>query len=580
MVVLLRRLAMEAAGDEERPLLHHPHPHLYQDGNSRYTSDGTVDVDGQPAVKASTGDWRACFFVLGIQFSECLAFFAISKNLVTYLTSVLHESNIDAARNVSTWIGTTFFTPLVGAFLADTYWGRYKTLVVFLSVYALGMLVLTVSTTLPWMRQSSSNDEIHRIAVYTGLYLTALGNGGIKPCTSTFGADQFDITDPSEQLKKGSFFNWFYFSTSIGSLLSTTMIVWVQDNAGWGIGFAVPTIFMSLSFTVFIAGRRIYRYKTLGESPMTRVSQVVVAAARNHHMDLPDDCSTLHHLPSAPLEATFNVHHTTQFRFLDKAAIVPAPTVEKKGTSTSPWRLCVVSHVEEVKMLLRLCPTWASLVIFFMIMSQMSSTVIEQGMIMDNRVGPFVVPPASIASFTVVTTLVLVPIYDMVLVPLARHATGEDRGLTQSQRLGIGFAMSTLCMAYLALLERNRLAVAATGEMMNIMWQAPAYVVLGAGEVFTVIGMLELFYDRSPDGMRSLCTALSQLAVAVGNYLNSAVLGVVASTTVWISEDLDKGHLDYFFWTMAALGALNLLQFLFFSMRYNDNTACRQRHPY
>ncbi|VAH39824.1 unnamed protein product [Triticum turgidum subsp. durum] len=516
---------MEAAGDEERPLLHHPHPHLYQDGNSRYTSDGTVDVDGQPAVKASTGDWRACFFVLGIQFSECLAFFAISKNLVTYLTSVLHESNIDAARNVSTWIGTTFFTPLVGAFLADTYWGRYKTLVVFLSVYALGMLVLTVSTTLPWMRQSSSNDEIHRIAVYTGLYLTALGNGGIKPCTSTFGADQFDIT-------------------------------------------------------VFIAGRRIYRYKTLGESPMTRVSQVVVAAARNHHMDLPDDCSTLHHLPSAPLEATFNVHHTTQFRFLDKAAIVPAPTVEKKGTSTSPWRLCVVSHVEEVKMLLRLCPTWASLVIFFMIMSQMSSTVIEQGMIMDNRVGPFVVPPASIASFTVVTTLVLVPIYDMVLVPLARHATGEDRGLTQSQRLGIGFAMSTLCMAYLALLERNRLAVAATGEMMNIMWQAPAYVVLGAGEVFTVIGMLELFYDRSPDGMRSLCTALSQLAVAVGNYLNSAVLGVVASTTVWISEDLDKGHLDYFFWTMAALGALNLLQFLFFSMRYNDNTACRQRHPY
>jgi peptide/histidine transporter 3/4 len=75
-------------------------------------------------------------FALGIEFSECLAFFAISKNLVTYLTSVLQESNVDAARNVPTWIGTTFFSPLVGAFLADTYWGRYKTIVVFLSVYA------------------------------------------------------------------------------------------------------------------------------------------------------------------------------------------------------------------------------------------------------------------------------------------------------------------------------------------------------------------------------------------------------------------------------------------------------------
>lgn len=114
---------MEAA-DEERPLLHHIPPDLYPDWDSRYTSDGTVDANEEPAVKTGTGNWRACSFILGIEFSECLAFFAISKNLVTYLTSVLHESNVDAARNVSTWIGTTFFTPLVGAFLADAYWGR------------------------------------------------------------------------------------------------------------------------------------------------------------------------------------------------------------------------------------------------------------------------------------------------------------------------------------------------------------------------------------------------------------------------------------------------------------------------
>ncbi|XBI50992.1 hypothetical protein VPH35_033585 [Triticum aestivum] len=550
---------------------------IRQDGDSRYTNDGTMDVNGQPAVKASTGNWRACFFILGVQFSECLAFFAISKNLVTYLTSVLHESNIDAARNVSTWFGTTFFTPLIGAFLADTYWGRYKTLVVFLSVYIVGMLVLTVSTTLPWMIQSSNHSEIHRITVYVGLYLTALGNGGIKPCTSTFGADQFDITDPTERVKKGSFFNWFYFLNTIGSLLSTTVIVWVQDNVGWGIGFAIPMILTSLSFTVFIASRRIYRYKSTGESPMTTASRVVVAAARNRRLELPEDCTTLHHSPSPPSEATFNVQHTTQFRFLDKAAIVSPSTQEKKGTATSPWRLCALSHVEEVKMLLRLCPAWASLVVFFMITAQMSSTVIEQGMAMDNRVWSFTVPPASLASFNVVTTLVLIPIYDVVLVPLARRATGEDRGLTQPQRLGVGLALSTLAMAYLALLERNRLAV---GEAVSIMWQAPAYAMMGVSEVFTVIGTLELFYDRAPDNMRSMCTAFAQLAIAAGSYLNSAALGVVASATMWIPEDLDDGHLDYFFWTIAALSALNLLQFVFYSMRYNDNVACRQCHPY
>uniref|UniRef100_A0A453A7P8 Uncharacterized protein n=2 Tax=Aegilops tauschii subsp. strangulata TaxID=200361 RepID=A0A453A7P8_AEGTS len=176
----------------------------------------------------------------------------------------------------------------------------------------------------------------------------------------------------------------------------------------------------------------------------------------------------------------------------------------------------------------------------FMITAQMSSTVIEQ-------------------------------------VPLARRATGEDRGLTQPQRLGVGLALSTLAMAYLALLERNRLAV---GEAVSIMWQAPAYAVMGVSEVFTVIGTLELFYDRAPDNMRSLCTAFAQLAIAAGSYLNSAALGVVASATMWIPEDLDDGHLDYFFWTIAALSALNLLQFVFYSMRYNNNVACRQRHPY
>ncbi|KAM3373494.1 hypothetical protein ACQJBY_020119 [Aegilops geniculata] len=539
---------------------------MQNEDSSLNTCDGTVDVNGQPAAKASTGNWRACFFILGIEFSECLAYFAISKNLVTYLTSVLHESNIDAARNVSTWIGTTFFTPLVGAFLADTYWGRYKTIVIFLSIYTVGMLVLTFSAILPSLMQSSNHHEIHRVAVYAGLYLTALGNGGIKPCTSAFGADQFDMADPAERVKKGSFFNWYFFSINVGSLLSTTVIVWVQDNVGWGIGFAVPMILMSLGFAVFVTGRRVYRYKTLGESPMTRVSQVVVAAARNCHMELPDNSSALHHLPSPPIEATFKVHHTTQFRFLDKAAIVPTPTPGKKGVEAGPWRLCTMRQVEEVKMLLRLCPAWVSMVVFFMITAQMSSTLIEQGMAMDNHVGPFTVPPASLAGFDVVAMLVLIPVYDAALVPIARRATGLDRGLSHPQRLGVGLALSTLAMAYSALLERNRLAAATTGATVSIMWQAPAYTILGAGEVFAAIGVIELFYDQAPDSMRSLCTALAQLAVAAGNYLNSAVLGSVASATGWIPEDLNDGHLDYFFWLMAVLGALNLLQFLLCSI--------------
>jgi dipeptide/tripeptide permease len=110
-------------------------------------------------------------------------------------------------------------------------------------------------------------------------------------------------------------------------------------------------------------------------------------------------------------------------RFLDKAAIVPPATSDKKGH----WRLCTVSQVEEVKKLLCLCPVWASMVVFFMATAQMSSTLIEQGTAMDNRVGPFTVPPASMASFDV---LVLIPVYDVVLVPPVVELDQTQSGCT------------------------------------------------------------------------------------------------------------------------------------------------------
>ncbi|CAM0910053.1 unnamed protein product [Alopecurus aequalis] len=551
---------MEAA-DEERPLLNsHCLPQQAQEERSRYTSDGTVDINRQPALKQSTGNWRACFFILGVEFSECMCFFAVAKNLVTYLTTVLHESNVDAARNVSTWIGSCFLTPVVGAFLADSYWGRYSTIVVFLSVYAVGMLILTSSTALPWLLPcfSDKSGGVHRAAVYLGLYLVALGTGGIKPCCAALGADQFDGADPAERVAKGSFFNWYFFSINIGSLLSATLLVWVQDNIGWTVGFAIPTVLLGFGLAVFVAGRKVYRYKPLGVggSPLTRVCQVVVAAARNCRLQLPDDASVLHENGRAG-------HDTSQFRFFDKAAIV-LPSPEKNG----PWRLCTVSQVEELKMLLRMCPVWASLLVFFAVTAQMSSTLVEQGMAMDSRVGAFVVPPASLCTFDVVSLLLWVPLYEAVLVPLARRVTGEDRGFTQLQRIGVGLALSAAAMAYAVLVETWRLAAPALA--MNIMWQAPCYFVLGAAEVFASIGMLEYFYDQSPESMKSLGAAIALLAIAAGNYLNSALLGAVASSTGWIPDNLDQGHLDYFFWFMAALSALNLLLFVYCSTGYKS----------
>jgi len=148
-----------------------------------------------------------------------------------------------------------------------------------MSLICQGMLTLTVSAFLPLLMGSSYNRGIHRTTAYLGLYLAALGDGGIRPCVSAL-ADQFDVADPVERVKKGSFFNWYCFSINIGQLLSATVIVWVQDNIGWGVGFAIPTVLMLSGLAVFVGGRKVYRYQRVEGSPLTRVSQVVVAAAQ------------------------------------------------------------------------------------------------------------------------------------------------------------------------------------------------------------------------------------------------------------------------------------------------------------
>ncbi|KAM0826275.1 hypothetical protein ACQ4PT_068985 [Festuca glaucescens] len=170
-----------------------------------YTGDGSVDFSGNRVVKEKTGRWRACPFILGNECCERLAYYGISTNLVTYLTKKLHDGNASAARNVTTWQGTCYLTPLIGAILADAYWGRYWTIATFSTIYFVGMSVLTLSATMPALIPPSCEgsfcppaDPYQYTVFFLGLYLIALGTGGIKPCVSSFGADQFDDTDPAE----------------------------------------------------------------------------------------------------------------------------------------------------------------------------------------------------------------------------------------------------------------------------------------------------------------------------------------------------------------------------------------------
>lgn len=250
----------------------------------------------------------ACIFILANNCFQYTAYFAVSTNLVNYLKDRLHVGSKAAANGVTNWLGTSSITPLVAAFLADAFLGRYWTIALFLVISVVAYAVLA----------ASAAAALESAAFYAGLYLLALG-GALQPVLTSFGAGQFDEADEAERRRQSSFFNWFYMSINVGSLVGGTVLVWVQSSVSWGLGYGIPALLSVVSVAVFLAGTTTYQiHQPPGGSPITRVAQVVVAAVRKCRVEAPDDAAELHEYEAddgmSAIQGSRRLAHTDQFR--------------------------------------------------------------------------------------------------------------------------------------------------------------------------------------------------------------------------------------------------------------------------
>lgn len=182
------------------------------------------------------------------------------------------------------------------------------------------MTLLTLSASVNGLKPACENGSCHATASQTAfcfiaLYLIALGTGGIKPCVSSFGADQFDETDENEREKKSSFFNWFYFSINVGALIASSVLVWIQMNVGWGWGLGIPTVSMAIAVAFFFSGSHLYRLQKPGGSPLTRIAQVLVASLRKFSLKVPAD-KDLYEITDkeSNIEGSRKLEHTERFK--------------------------------------------------------------------------------------------------------------------------------------------------------------------------------------------------------------------------------------------------------------------------
>ncbi|CAD5316978.1 unnamed protein product [Arabidopsis thaliana] len=278
------------------------------------TTEGFLEIR-----ENTSGGWKSARLIIVVQMAERFAYFGIASNLIMYLTGPLGESTAAAAANVNAWTGTVAFLPLLGGFLADSYLGRFRTIIISSSLYILGLGLLSFSTMIP-SHQSKDSNQLQETIFFFSLYLVAIGQGGYNPCIKVFGADQFDGNDHKEARDKSSFFNWLMFGNCISILTTRLVSTYIQENLSWSLGFGIPSVSMLLSLFLFLLGTTSYRFSTerVGKkNPFARISRVFMEALKNRRQPDLDIANA-----NANETLLLLAHQSSkQFRFLDRAAI-------------------------------------------------------------------------------------------------------------------------------------------------------------------------------------------------------------------------------------------------------------------
>ncbi|KAE8718925.1 Protein NRT1/ PTR FAMILY 6.2 [Hibiscus syriacus] len=522
------------------------------EGKMSWTVADAVDYKGFPADRLKTGGWVPAALVLGIEVCERLSTMGIAVNLVTYLVGVMHFPSSTSANVVTDFMGTSFLLCLLGGFLADSFLGRYKTIAIFSFIQTLGTGALAIVTKLPQLRPPpchASASHTCRPAngfqmgiLYVALYLIALGTGGLKSSVSGFGTDQFDEKDEKEKAQMTYFFNRFFFFISIGTLTAVTVLVYLQDEVGRSWSYGICCVSMLVAILIFLSGTKSYRYKKSSGSPIVQIFQVIVAAINKRKMELPYSVELLYEdTPEAQ-----RIHHTDQFRFLDKAAIVAEGDFERSVTvsAPNPWKLC-----------------------------SMITFSVEQASTMERLIGGFLIPAGSLTVFFVAAILITLAVYDRLIMPVWKKWKGKP-GFTNLQRIAIGLVLSSFGMAAAALAEKKRLSVARTTTTtmtlpISVFFLIPQFFLVGAGEAFIYIGQLDFFITQSPKGMKTMSTGLFLTTLSLGFFVSSFLVSVVKRVTGgsnggqgWLADNINHGRLDCFYGLLAVLGIINFVLYL------------------
>ncbi|XP_043988737.1 solute carrier family 15 member 2 [Gambusia affinis] len=354
-----------------------------------------------------------CFIVVN-EFCERFSYYGMKAVLTLYFLSYLKWD-----KNLSTAIyhafsGLCYFTPILGAVIADSWLGKFKTIIYLSIVYVIGHVVKSVGA-IPTV----GNADLHIGLSMFGLILIALGTGGIKPCVAAFGGDQFEEEHIKERQK---FFSIFYMSINAGSVLSTLITPILRGDVKcfgddcYALAFGVPAALMVVALAVFIFGSGMYKKTPPQGNVLGEVCKCIGFAIKNRWNSSKDDLKRKH--------------------WLDWA--------EDKYSK----RL-----IQEIKMVLRVLVLYIPLPMFWALFDQQGSRWTLQATRMNMAFGEsFTIKPDQMQMLNALLILVFVPIFDLIVYPLVGLCRIK---ITPLRKMATGMIFAALAFGAATLVEIN-----------------------------------------------------------------------------------------------------------------------------
>ncbi|CAG7715932.1 unnamed protein product [Allacma fusca] len=346
-----------------------------EDPNPDGTSQTESGLDVESTAKKIPYP-KSVFLILANEFCERFSYYGNRAILTLYLKNVLLFEEHTATTIYHATAMLAYFTPLFGAMLADSILGKFRTILYLSIVYALGNIVVSLAATPP----------VNLPAVpftLLGLILIGLGTGGIKPCVSSFGGDQFVVPEQEKQL--ASFFFIFYFSINAGSLISTFVtpifrkdVSCFGDTTCYSLAFSVPAALMIISLIIFIIGKSFYKIKRPTGNVVISVVRIIKHALSRR-----------------------KISKESKEHWLDHAA-------DKYSRR----------EIEDIKIVLRILFLYIPLPFFWALFDQQGSTWTFQASRMKGNIGNYVFLPDQMQVINPALVLILIPIFDRIVYPL------------------------------------------------------------------------------------------------------------------------------------------------------------------